>query len=395
MSTRRIRHVLVGLWVGGVTEDLAQGVRRSQVLELAVPPAALAASSFDVPAVDTTKIVSARAYDTGLCSEYQPWAEFGTRMIEGLYQALTSAQFLTGSGRTVSYFGGARLRPSTLTPSLRARGITSDEDSVAVRLVFTADRFSGPNPVTGGTSSCTGLDFEVDLDFGFRRVDGIYDLPPRCLGSEPGLTGPAAGTYDFVGGLRQPPRVVARRRPGSLGCDAGLSLSRTPSVGQASVPLELESALARDLPEAVRRTVLDALLVPALAFDLTPRRCTCDIECTALAQSPFGPISNPYGEGSGPRHRCISRGFGRRTCGVQLEADRIALRPDGVEIVLAEDDTDPQYATVLARARLDETRRLCAFGRTLDSRRRAPDFVAPEDVVMRYDLPVVTVGASP
>lgn len=378
------------------TEDLTTGASRSEVLELPVQGGAFGTSTFDVPALDTPKIVSARVYDTGLCSSYERWDDFAGPIVRGLYRALTSARF-TVVGRTpgrrprvLPYFTNPVYRPSTLTPVLRARGITSDEDSIRVRLALSADRFSGPTPLPNGTASCTNLDFEIDLDFGFRRVEGIYNLPPRCLGSEPGFAGPAPGTYDFVGELRQPPLVTVRTRPTGGGCDPGLTLARTPGPFEVSVPLELEATLTRDLPEAVRRALLDALLREPEAFGLPVRPCRCDIECTALAESPFGPITNPFGEGSGPRHRCLL-GRGRRRCGVQLEADRIALRPDGVEVVLAEDETDPQHGTVLTGARFPESRALCAFGRTVDPEGNPPEFVTPPLPLERYDLPVTTV----
>jgi len=76
---------------------------------------------------------------------------------------------------------------------------------------------------------------------------------------------------------------------------------------------------------------------------------------------------------------------------VQLEADRIAFRPDGFEVVLAEDESDTQFATVLRNPAATGafTRAVCEVGRSVDPRR--VDFIAPGERIGRTPSPFVTV----
>ena len=160
------------------------------------------------------------------------------------------------------------------------------------------------------------------------------------------------------------------------------------------MPLELAASLTTALPGAFLFAIRDSLLQPAFLFGLEPKPCTCDVECVATSSSVLGEWPNPYGNGSGQRHRCIQDIVGRGTCGVQLEADRIAFRPDGFEVVLAEDESDPQFATVLRNpdVELPQIRALCEVGRSpTPDRPETLDFIRPGEALGRTPSPFVTV----
>lgn len=365
-------------------EDVADEVTTGTVLELPIQSVDFGTTSVVVPPLDSPKVVSARVYDTGMCSQIQTWDAFASTVINGTFDSIADATFVPGNGPPArAFFDDPRRGVSTLQPIFRSRSITSHEDTMRIHLPFTTSRFTGPNPVTGSTASCTNLSITLDFDLGIERVQGIRSLPPRCLASEGSSQQIIAGAYDFRGELRGDPVVTVALGPGG-GCDFGLTI--------AKIEAELAISLSRSLPFGITQALNDALLVPAVFFGLTPKRCTCDIECIAISSGVVGEWPNPYGAASGQRHRCLTGpGPGRGTCGVQLEADRVALRPDGVEVVLAEDDSDPQVATVLrfAPRPVPEVAALCVLGRSTDSRR--VDFVAPEDPPLHFDTPFATV----
>ena len=109
----------------------------------------------------------------------------------------------------------------------------------------------------------------------------------------------------------------------------------------------LESGLRTGMPEAVRRAVLNAALVDPRTLEIPEgdiRRCTCDVECNF-----FAPEGLAYGFEGGRRPRCHFEGepaVGEGECWIQLEIDRINLRPDNMEVVLMEDATDRQFAII-------------------------------------------------
>lgn len=99
----------------------------------------------------------------------------------------------------------------------------------------------------------------------------------------------------------------------------------------------MRPALTAGLATVIR----DRLLVDPRTFgfaDADIPRCTCDDECNSFGA---GPIPYP-----GRRHRChfYTPGESCGECWLQLEADRISMRPEGLEIVLAEDTDDVQWS---------------------------------------------------
>jgi len=373
-------------------QDLSEEVSMGEILELPIQSTEFGTTVVNVPPLDSPKIMSARVYDTGLCSSITAWDKFGTDIIRGIFTGIRDLRFNTPGGRTVNYFTGVARQASTLQPIFREVNITRDADTLKIRLPFTAARFSGPNPLNNGTASCTNLRIVLEFEIGLRRVAGRYSLPPRCLASEAGANNAVAGAYDFLGVLRGPVNVSVTRPPGGGSCDAGLTIRAEPGPNETSVPLELAASLTTALPDAFLSAIRDSLLQPASLFGLEPKPCTCDIECVPTSSGVLGEWPNPYGNGSGQRHRCIlSSGLGRRTCGVQLEADRLAFRPDGFEVVLAEDESDTQFATVLRNPSvvLPQIRALCEVGRSFDEDR--VDFVAPGERIGRTPSPFVTV----
>ena len=376
-------------------QDISQEVSMGEILELPIQSTEFGTTVVNVPPLDSPKIMSARVYDTGLCSSITAWDEFGEAIIRGIFTGIRDLRFNTPGGRTVNYFTGVARQASTLQPIFREVNITRDADTLKIRLPFTAARFSGPNPLNNETASCTNLRIVLEFEIGLRRVEGRYSLPPRCLASEAGANNAVAGAYDFLGVLRGPVNVSVTRPPTGGGtCDVGLTIRAEPGPSETSVPQELAASLTTALPDAFRVAIQDRLLQPASPFGLEPKPCTCDIECVATSSGVVGEWPNPYGNGSGQRHRCIREIIGRGTCGVQLEADRIAFRPDGFEVVLAEDESDTQFATVLRNPAATGafTRAVCEVGRSpTPDRPETLDFIRPGEALGRTPSPFVTV----
>jgi len=102
--------------------------------------------------------------------------------------------------------------------------------------------------------------------------------------------------------------------------------------------------LRSSLPRAFGQAILDGLLVDPTDFDVPLediRPCKCDTECSSLSDD--GPLD--YGP-PGRRHRCkITDPNPLDPCGecwIQLDPDRVHARPEGLEVVIAEDASDPQ-----------------------------------------------------
>ncbi len=260
-----------------------------------------------------------RAYDVGLCSLYPDpavfpqlqWPSVAKGFIDGLDRAFAGAGHATRTG------------PATFTPVLRT-GANFDPEG---------DRFRFSATYFAQNLGCNDVTVDISAEMGWHRTPGAVLYPPQCLfQSDPGITlVPQDGyTWDFPGVIYAL-NINAR----SSGC---LLLSE--------IRTQLFDALTNaetGLPGAFDRAILDQLLINPRTFGVPDdqiRPCTCDTQCSEFA--PEGPL--PYAPGH--RHRCkLTDPNPDHPCGecwIQINPDRIQARPEGLEIVLAEDGSDPQ-----------------------------------------------------
>lgn len=310
--------------------DVRAGVSSGSVLHLPQQPVPWPDSTepltVDIDAFDPNQWMSLRAYDVGICSAFPDvnfapqlfWNDVATGLIQGLDAAFQSS------------IEGERLEPATFTPVLRA-GSTYDAQGDRFRISYSykADRIE--DDVFG--IGCDDVSLAIDIELGWARRPAVISYPPQCLSeSDPGLVIATddGNTWDFVG-------VVE-----SLEVAAS-----APVCGQLDAIEDGVAAQLRDaLPRPFGRAILDSLLVDPNAFGVPVediRPCTCDTQCSDL--SPDGSL--PYAPGR--RHRCKLTRLGPDPCGecwVQLDPDRLHARPEGFEIVLAEDGADPQLAFI-------------------------------------------------
>ncbi len=312
------------------TGDISAGVSTGSALHLPQQPVPFPDSStplaVDITPFDPNQWMSVRAYDVGLCSA-PPIPELLADLVwENLATTLTQGLDVTFA----TSLAARRVEPAGFTPVLR----TNDTyDPQGDRLRFRVTYFA---PNVGGRQGCDDVTLRIAAELGWKREPAVISYPPQCLHpSDPGhvFATQDGTTWDFVGVVHS-----VQVRASSSGC-----------VVLGDIEEGLEDELRAGLPHAFGQGILDALLVDPELFgvpleDIRP--CTCDTQCSSL--SPEGPL--PYGV-AGRRHRCKLTRLGPEPCGecwVQLDPDRLHARPEGLEVVVAEDEDDPQAAALLS-----------------------------------------------
>jgi len=394
---KRVYLLSAPLWPGGVSG----ATRDVRTLELPLPTEAFATSS-TVIAPDTAKWPCVRAYDIGLCSQQVPWNEFAQQLAEGVLAELKKrpdrvrSPSLTGvaeafpilRGREGSEFDrvGFKMRfaASTIAGSewtIFGR-ITGGCRSPVVEVSF--DMSLGTKPgayvepthdldalaealarigaaTTSGERGTLLADPAIRILTGLERLALAAFLPELRL-----LPNPGGGASLVYQAPRSPApsadeldALLGRSWCRSIALDGPVPNAFDPTASVANLTVAIVSAgdcfgggdrdkvvsgllsaftAALIVQDGVGVAIRDSLLQSPVAFGrpgLPLRRCSCDVECVDGASE----LPNPFGEGSGARHRCLGG-----TCGFQLEADRIEVRPEGLEFVLAEDDSDGQAA---------------------------------------------------
>lgn len=321
------------------TGDLETGISGGDYLHLPILDVGELERVVPVNPFDATKWLSFRVYDSGLCSLLLGWdATAGLGFLVGappiadlFVGAIDGA--VTGSP---SILGGRRTEPGTVTPVLRAvqgtsgRGLTVDTDTVRISASYFADRLQ---QASGADIGCNDVAFTISVEVGFRRTNGGPSNAPSC--EQPGDPGGIlvlndGFTFDFEGVVYDV-RVHINYNP--------LACTLTDLLESA-----IASGIRSALPRAVAGAVLNASLLDPrqLGFsDADIRACTCDGDCNT-----FAPNGSAYGFAAGRRPRCHFDDepvAGGGECWIQLEIDRLNVRPEGIEVVLMEDDTDRQY----------------------------------------------------
>ena len=230
---------------------------------------------------------SFRVYDSGECSLL---LDFDDEQLPDLVPAL--APLIT---RQIDEIFASCNRPETerfervstavVSPILRARpsdgGLGTDDDMIRYLATYRA-------PSVGG---CAPVNVDVSFDMGLRA-------------SPNGLTGVVENVSANVHGF----------------CIAG-----------GAIEQNIRDRITNAVPTAFPNAIRNRLLVNPAIFGLSSiPSCTQDSQCTSAW---------PWGSG----HRCHGASPGSPgQCWIQVDASRANLRPEGLELVLFEDDDDPQ-----------------------------------------------------
>ncbi len=313
--------------------DIREGLTSADVLQLpqqAMPiPGPGGPTSVDISPFDPTKWLSLRAYDVGLCSMVPSQ---NVHPFEALGWAAIANQFVLRLDRAFEdQYQAVRTEPATFTPVFHtALDFDPERDGFRISGTYHADKI----PVTRSLLQCDDVTFNIAADVDWSRTPATITFPPQCLSpSEPGeaIQTSDGQTWDFPGVVHS------------------LSVQITSQCSTSgSVESRIESFLRGVLVHAFNQMILDDLLVDPMHFGVQAdqiRPCTCDIECSADFSQPL-----PYAPGRRDRCKMIDPGGGGGPCGecwVQLDPDRIQARPEGLEIVLAEDESDPQASMLV------------------------------------------------
>ncbi len=240
----------------------------------------------------------------------------------------------TGNDQNINctQVGSVSVQP-VLRTARDAFGRYSSTDAVALTGQYHCDSLS-LDPPGGVQTSCGNANISVSFEIGIERLDvASFPVAPICLG--PGVPGghlefPADPAFDYQG-------VVY---------SASVQTSCVPIVGEVATQV-----LAGALPGAIGGAFQSAGIVDPRTFlgDDTPiTSCTCDADCAG-----FGGGTPAFDPEIVPRPRChfgpndpLVPGGGE--CWIQLEFDRVLIRPEGVEVVIAETPDDPQYGLLTA-----------------------------------------------
>jgi hypothetical protein len=226
-------------------------------------------------------------------------------------------------------FGGSRVGSAMVQPVIRAQrsGTSLTDDKDAIR--FTADYHADSVELHDFINiKCEDIDMHLEFELGFERIPGGISIAPGChqQGDPGGFLQTNDGfTYDYTG-------VVY---------DVRVSV---PQFCVLPIADAMSNGIRASIPGAFGSAIADASLVDPGLFGLKPVACTCDDDCNEFADG--GAV---YGYEGGRRPRCHFEGDpaeGEGQCWLQLEIDRLNVRPEGLEAVLMEDEEDRQLALV-------------------------------------------------
>lgn len=240
---------------------------------------------YNVIEPDRPTYESFRVYDSGACSLNLRWSQ-------GILPPLIPAFATRLSGAVDNQLARCdeppserftRTSPALIEPVFRARsgggaGALGIDDDV---IRYTASYMA---PSLGG---CEPVNVEISFEFGFRP-------------------GPSGGVVGYI----DPETVSAE-------VDAFC-------IAESLIEDAIVENLIDDVPGAVENSVRNGTRLDPASLGLSSTACSEDSDCA------------PAYAGTG--HTCTDSG----QCEVQLNVDRVNVRPEGVELVLMEFETDPQ-----------------------------------------------------
>lgn|GEM_PF-7043735 len=270
--------------------DLASGIESGGFLALPAynasgPITEDGGVPYNVVEPDRASYESFRVYDSGACSINLGWS---TALLPPLIPAFPT-RVAGAVDRELAQCDKppterfTRLGPATLRPVFRARpgggaGALGLDDD----LIRYSARYEAPS--VGG---CAPTTIDIAFEFGFRPgaeggVEGFID--PESVSAE---------VVDFC-------------------------------IVESTIENRVRDKLIDKVPAAVANAVRNGTRLDPTAIGLSATSCGEDSDC------------EPAYAGTG--HTCSDDG----QCEVQLNVDRVNVRPEGVELILMEFDTDPQ-----------------------------------------------------
>lgn len=367
-NIERIRYkVDAGKRIYLFTDDLVRGVDRGfWTTGFSVVDCRDTIDWFPPAAPPGTAWSSIRIYDGGRCSLTPDFpARAGRALSWSAIAQLTANQVdnaVTAAGLGLAR--GVRLDPMVFNVTLRSvldaedrdgRGLNGDVFRIQFDLDIGRIPFSILNQTGFADLNCypTRLGdvprLRVNLTIGVRRTPGRFRSDCReTLLEGHDVDVPAPGTFDF--------RVDVRVRCALIAiCNVRLG------HGALLVPAEALESLVEDeistrLPSQVERALFAGLQMdPAAAegradlFGVPSVNCLCEASTDPSApcrcHQPCRPVFAAAGfepPGHQGRHRCDRRTGMPDQCQIVFEPKALNFRPEGLEIVLAEDRRDPQ-----------------------------------------------------
>ena len=298
--------------------DIESGVRRDTRFALLPQPAA----DFEERTAETERKTwgSSRVYDIGMCSLHLPFNAEGLGVgldkqledeLVGVFSRRGSAVRVVTRGRST-----AELESRDLFETSRP-----SRDRLRYTLRLAVDDLEGLCDVV----------LEFDMLLSVSRLPGAISSGPQCGGAAFDLSD--GETFDFKFNLeRSGVRVLAR------GCAAAQEIRRLVAAGvenpATGVAVQLTAALDGLL-------TIDPKDVGVPEADIAA--CTCERDCNEL-----NPDQAAYLVGR--RGRCVNAAatgeVPRGACFIRLDPARLLLRPEGIELVIAEDASDTQFDVV-------------------------------------------------
>ena len=349
--------------------NLEEGIVSGEYLQL--PATLLPRQDSNVALDDPSKWRSFRSYDVGVYSELIPWQFFTIGLVQSFEDGFRENARITGGS----------IRRSALTPIIQARrrsdALRNDADGLRVELEFHASTIE----LEILDATCQDVSIMVDMTLRFASDDDILvplapggfetptpDWPQEC----PSVGDPGATRMIFDTFTRDVFATVEEIGVTATGC----------GVANEKVAGHFRNALRESIPSKLRIGFRDYLLKDPRALGVPEdeiRGCQCDSQCDFFSAA--GPayvgkrhvcrILEPnvpcetdmdcdrfYHEepgepgyscrGAGDERRCVPDFFPilRGECWVQLEPDRINVRPDGIEFVTI-GTNDPQANVAL------------------------------------------------
>jgi hypothetical protein len=322
-----------------VSGDVEIGTSFDQFVEL---PQSVGSSSVDVADLDpATPWASVKVYDAGMCSLSLPYALIPPGLQSRLEDRLNESDEVDN----------AEVIATRLTPTLRSvenpddifRTLSIDEDFIHIEFVFDADEI-GRDIIT-----CFSPRVRMAFDLRLRLDNANIQSEPSCFfPTAPGSTLPAGDdqTFDIVGEVFNIEVDVDQQPGADRRCREGV---------RDRIEDNLRNQIRSEFGPSVASALTSILLIrDAADLGLTPRPCRCHGQCTELDER-----GAPY-----PGRRGVCN-FETEQCQVLLEPNRINLRPDRLEIVLAQDGDDiqaPLFEHAMFAGACDSARHVPAAG---------------------------------
>ena len=324
--------------------DVALGTTFSEYVK--VPLVVDQDISFDVGDLGVAEPMrSIKIYDSGRCSQDVPWLLMSA--VPGQMVAAIGERDEIRNPRKVGQIVRPIIRSANADNGSQAsRGglLTQNTDYVHMELLFDADVIEGG--LIGDPWECNNPRVLASFDVFIEVVPATVrvDSPCRNASNTSGLSCapfvvPVAGAHDIQARTENIEVVIDQRD-----VDAPIGSRRCGDLIKRLARSSIRSAIRDQLAKGLTAAVRDwALVRTPEDFGLSPRACASDVECNVVVSGdPSGgwvsTPSNPYPGYT--RFSVCDTDAG--ACQVVIDPERVHLRPDRIEVVLAQSDDDFQ-----------------------------------------------------